>query len=96
MSMCNVGYTFAEETWTIYDSLNLSEEELQNLERIIAQLQLFPKVVISETLKWHIFSYRNQDGGEKFDDFIINLKVFSRNNTWKNMEHPAMSQNESK
>ena len=72
-------YTFTDDTRKIYESLNLTEEEKKNNKTIIEKLEIFAKGIINETIERHTFNQRNQEDGEKFDDFITDVKILSKN-----------------
>lgn len=56
------------------------KEEVNNKPEVITvRLEEFPKWLINETLERHIFNTRKQEEGECFDDFLIELKLLSRN-----------------
>ena len=74
-----LGYTFSTETRHIYDSFNLSEDDSKNSETIIQRLETFAKGIINETMERHSFNNRKQEDGEKFDDFLTDIKVLSKN-----------------
>jgi len=72
-------YTFTTETRHVYDSFNLTEEEASNPENIIEKLESFTRVIINETMERHSFHNRQQEEEEKFDDFLTDIKVVSKN-----------------
>jgi len=74
-----IRYTFSAETRNIYDSLNLTKVQSEKPEVIIEALETFSRGIINETLERHCFNRRNQEEGEKFDDFLTELKLLSKN-----------------
>ena len=39
---------------------------------------MFSRGMVNETLERHLFNSRKQDDGEKFDDFLTDLKILSK------------------
>ena len=72
-------YTFTDETRNIYESFNLSTEDAKNPNKILDALDTFSRGMVNETLERHLFNSRKQDDGEKFDDFLTDLKILSKN-----------------
>ena len=72
-------YTFTSDTRKIYNSLTLSEEKKKDPQEIILELEKFAKGIINETLERHQFNKRQQEDGEKFDDYLTELKILSTN-----------------
>ena len=72
-------YTFTDETRNIYESLNLSETDAKDIEKIIDVLEKFAKGIVNETLERHLFNSRWQEEGELFDDFLTDIKILSKN-----------------
>ena len=72
-------FTFNEETRSIYESLGLSKDDSKNVNKIIEAIEKFAKGIVNETLEWHTFNNRIQEDGEKFDEFLTDLKILSRN-----------------
>ena len=72
-------YTFTDETRNIYESFNLSTEDAKNPNKILDALDTFSRGMVHETLERHLFNSRKQDDGEKFDDFLTDLKILSKN-----------------
>ena len=72
-------YTFSADTRKIYNSLGLTDEQKEEPDQIIAELEKFSKGTINEILERHVFNNRTQEDGEKFDDFLTELKVLSTN-----------------
>lgn len=72
-------YTFTDETRKIYNTLKLSEEDSKDPEKIITVSDNFAKRVINETLERHTLNSRTQEIEESFDDFITDVKIFSKN-----------------
>ena len=83
-------YTFSSETRHIYDSFNLNEDDSKNSETIIQRLETFAKGIINETMERHSFNNRKQEDGEKFDDFLTDIKVLSKNCNFCNQCYPSM------
>ena len=79
ISVCNVEIHFTDETRNIYESLNLSETDAKDTEKIIDVLEKFAKGIVNETLERHLFNSRCQEEGELFDDFLTYLKILSKN-----------------
>lgn len=75
----NARNTFTSETRTIYQSFNLTDEQSQNPETIMTSLETLARGIINETMERHVFNSRNQEDGEKFDDFLTDLKILSKN-----------------
>ena len=74
-----IRYTFTDDTRNIYESFDLSQEDNNKPDVIIARLEEFAKGLINETLEKHIFNSRKQEDGKCFDDFLTELKLLSRN-----------------
>ena len=72
-------FTFNEETRNIYESLGLSKDDSKNVYKIIEAIEKFAKGIVNETLERHTFNNRIQEDGEKFDEFLTDLKILSRN-----------------
>ncbi len=72
-------YTFSSDTRKIYNSLALADAQKEEPEQIIAELEKFAKGTINEILERHHFNNRRQQDGEKFDDFLTELKVLATN-----------------
>ena len=72
-------YTFTSDTKNIYESLNLTTEESENSATIMEALETFAKGIINETMERHVFNIRNQEDGEKFDDFLTEITILSKN-----------------
>ena len=72
-------YTFTDETRNIYESFNLSTEDATNPNRILDALETFSLGMVNETPERHLFNSRKQDDGEKFDDFLTDLTILSKN-----------------
>ena len=72
-------YCFTESTREVYESLTLTDEERKKEGIIITALAKFAKGVINETLERHTFNCREQEDGEKFDEFITSLRTLARN-----------------
>ena len=72
-------YTFTDETRNVYESFNLSTEDAKDPKKILEALETFSRGMVNETLKRHLFNSRQQDDGEKFDDFLTDLKILSKN-----------------
>ena len=72
-------YTFTDETRNVYESFNLSTEDAKDPKKILEALETFSRGVVNETLERHLFNSRKQDDGEKFDDFLTDLKILSKN-----------------
>ena len=72
-------YTFSPETRKIYSSLGLTATEKEDPESIIPAIETFAKGIINETLERHLFNNRKQEEGERFDDFMTELKVMVTN-----------------
>ena len=83
-------YTFSTETRHIYDSFNLNEDDSKNSETIIQRLETFAKGIINETIERHSFNNRKQEDGEKFDDFLTDIKVLRKNCNFCNQCYPSM------
>ena len=72
-------YAFSEETRKIYEALTLSENDKKDIKVIIKAIETFARGIVNETLEQHNFNNRNQEEGEKFDDFLTDLKTLSKN-----------------
>ena len=72
-------YTFTDETRNVYESFNLSTEDAKDPKKILEALESFSRGMVNETLERHLFNSRKQDDGEKFDDFLTDLKILSKN-----------------
>ena len=72
-------YTFTDETRNIYESLNLSETDAKDTEKIINVLEKFAEGIVNESLERHLFNSRCQEEGELFDDFLTDIKILSKN-----------------
>ena len=67
-------YTFNDDTRKIYDKLDISENDRKEVNSIVNALESFAKGAINETLERHILNKRIQETGEKFDDFLTDIK----------------------
>ena len=83
-------YTFTTDTRHVYESFNLNEEEAKNPEHIIEKLESFAKGIINETMERHSFHNRQQEEEEKFDDFLTDIKVLSKNCNFCIQCYPSM------
>ena len=72
-------YTFSPETRKIYSSLGLTTTQKEDPEEIIKEMEKFAKGIVNETLERHIFNIRNQEEGERFDDYLTELKFLTVN-----------------
>ena len=72
-------YTFTSETRNIYDSLNLSEADSKKMNRVLEALETFARGVVNETMERHTFNNRTQEDGEKFDEYLTEIKLLSKN-----------------
>ena len=72
-------YAFTDDTRQIYDSLQLSEVDSRNPAKILEEIEKFAKGIINETLERHTFYSRNQHEGEKFDEFLTDIVILSKN-----------------
>ena len=72
-------YTFSSETRNIYESFNLKAPDSENPATIITALENFAKGIVNETMERHLFNSRSQDDGEKFDDYLTEIKILSKN-----------------
>ena len=72
-------YTFTDEARNIYDTLGLSENDANDVTKIIDALEGFAKGIVNETLERHVFNCRVQEEGELFNDFVIEIKLPSKN-----------------
>ena len=72
-------YTFTDETRNIYDTLGLSENDANDVTKIIDALEGFAKGIVNENLERHVFNCRVQEEGELFDDFLTEIKLLSKN-----------------
>ena len=79
MQAAMLRYTFTSDTRKIYNSLSLSDAQKEDPTAIITALETFAKGTINETLERHKFNCRQQQDGEKFDDFLTELKVLATN-----------------
>ena len=69
-------YTFTEETQKIYQSLNMTSNDINT---IIEELEKFDRGIVNETLEHHTFNQRVQEEGETFYDFVTDIKILSKN-----------------
>lgn len=69
-------FCFTEDTQKIYESLNLTTDEVGE---IIDAMEKFAKGIINETLERHLLRIRKQEQSEPFDDFLTDVKVLSKN-----------------
>jgi len=58
---------------------HLTSLEASNPESIIEKLEGFARGIINETMERHSFHNRQQEEEEKFDDFLTDIKVLSKN-----------------
>ena len=72
-------YTFSDETRNIYEALSLSEGDGKDPEKIIEHLETFARGIINETLERHSFNCRKQEEGERFDEFLTEVKLRAKN-----------------
>ena len=79
-------YAFTDETRQIYDSLNLTDEESKNPTKIMEEMEKYAKGIINETLERHNFRTRMQQDGEKFDEFLTEIIILSKNCNFCNGE----------
>ena len=54
-------YTFTDETRRIYNTLQLSDEDKKDPEKIIKALEELARGIINETLESHAFNTRTQE-----------------------------------
>ena len=87
---CMMRYTFSAETRNIYDSLNLSEADSKKPARIMAAMEDFAKGILNEALERHSFNSRRQEEGEKFDDFLTDIKLLSNNCNFCDACNPSL------
>eukprot|EP00794_Sanderia_malayensis_P002412 gene2412-2781_t len=83
-------YTFTDETRNVYESLNLSTDNTNDPNKILDALDTFSRGVVNETLERHLFNSRKQDDGEKFDDFLTDLKILSKNCNFCHICYPGL------
>ena len=83
-------YTFSAETRNIYDSLNLSEAGSKKPARTMADMEDFAKGILNETLERHSSNSRKQEEGEKFDDFLTEIKLLSKNCKFYDACYPSL------
>ena len=87
-----IRHTFTDDTRNIYESFNLSQEDNNKPDVIIARLEEFAKGLINETLERHNFNSRKQEDGKCFDDFLAELKLLSRNCNYCEGCYPGLLQ----
>ena len=59
--------------------MGLSENDANDVAKIIDALEGFAKRIVNETLERHVFNCRVQEEGEFFDDFLTEIKLLSKN-----------------
>ena len=69
-------YTSTEETQEIYQSLNITSNDINTA---IEELKKFVRGIVNETLERHTSSQRVQEETETFDDFVTDIKILSKN-----------------
>ena len=72
-------YMFTADTRKIYNSLALTPAQKESPAEIVKAIEVFAKGTINETLERHQFNCRQQQEGEKFDDFLTELKFLATN-----------------
>ena len=79
MQAAMLRYTFSTDTQKIYTSLSLSTATKEDPKLITDELEKYAKGTINETLECHHFKTRQQEDGEKFDEYLTELKVLATN-----------------
>ena len=72
-------YAFTDQTRQMYDSLQLSDDDARDPGKILEEIEKFAKGIINETLERHTFYSRNQHEGKKFDEFLTDIVILSKN-----------------
>jgi hypothetical protein len=71
-------FAFSTETRNIYESLELSEEDSKDPDKVMEAMEEFAKGLMNETLERHNFYTRNQEEGEKFDEYLTDIVMLSK------------------
>ena len=68
----------------------MSTEDDKDPKKILEALDTFSHGMVNETLERHLFNSRKQDDGEKFDDFLTDLMILSKNCTFCDECYPGL------
>ena len=70
-------HSFSSDTRKVYLGLDLTALERNDPDTMLMKLEIFTKGIVNETLERHQFNSRKQDDGEKFDDYLTEVKILS-------------------
>ena len=83
-------YSFVDDTRQIYETLKLSDEDSKDPDKIMEAMEKFAKGIVNEALERHTFYTRKQQDGEKFDEFLTDIIILSKNCNFCNTCHSGM------
>lgn len=69
----------SDETLKIVDNFDVPASDRHNVELLLKQLAAYAKGQINESVEHHNLYQRRQEDGERFDDFLTDLRELSRN-----------------